>query len=262
MEDITFRAIKTLTNVDVIACEDTRMTGKLLSRFGIETKRMVYNDHSTAWERNKIIELVEAGKSVALVSDAGTPLISDPGYKLVREMMDKGLKIVSIPGASSVPTALSICGLPTDRFLFAGFLPPKKESRRNFLLEFKETKATLVFFETAVRLLRALEDIDALFPTREMAVARELTKKFEEVRRGTASELSTHYTAHPPKGEIVLLIAQDTEKNTTTTVDLAPQIREALKHLSLKDAVAMVADASGVNKKEVYKVALEVAKDK
>jgi 16S rRNA (cytidine1402-2'-O)-methyltransferase len=255
MEDITLRAARILGEVDVIAAEDTRVTGLLLAKHEIKHKKMMcYNDYSTEKEREQIIAFLSEGKAVALVSDAGTPLISDPGYKLVREVSDRGFKVVAVAGPSSVTTALSICGLPTDRFLFDGFLPPKKESRTNALTALKDIKSTLVFFESAKRLVAALKDIDKVMGDRETAVLREITKKFEEVKRGLPSSLIEYYTENPPKGEIVLVIAPPTGK--ITTEDVATQLAQALLHMSLKDAVAFVTENTGANKKDVYKMAL------
>lgn len=257
MEDITIRAAKTLGSVDVIACEDTRVTAKLLSHLGIKTKMTCYNDHSTEKERNKIIDMVLSGKSVALVSDAGTPLISDPGYRLIRQAHENNIKVTSLPGASSVSVALTLSGLPTDRFLFEGFLPPKTESRRNALAVLKEIPATLVFFESPRRLEGTLSDINHILGARETAVLREITKKFEEVKRGTPQELEEYYKENPPKGEIVIVVSPPISKDISED-DLENQLIKALEHMSVKDAVSLIADNTGANKKEVYKKALEL----
>jgi len=260
MEDITFRAVRILQNVDIIACEDTRVTSKLLSHFSITTRTTCYNDHSSGKDREKIIAMIKAGKSVALVSDAGTPLISDPGYKLVRSILDEGLKVTSLPGASSVATALTLCGLPTDRFLFEGFLPQKSGSRQNVLSELKNIKATLVFFESARRLVSSLKDIATIFGQREIAVMREITKKFEEIKRGTAEELQQYYTDTPPRGEVVI-VASPPMDNDLSQDDIDKQIKQALLNMSVKDAVSFVAENTDGNKKEIYQRALEIKKD-
>jgi 16S rRNA (cytidine1402-2'-O)-methyltransferase len=259
IDDITIRAIKTLANVDVIACEDTRVTGKLLSKLGIKAKLICYNDHSDKKDRDYIESLLNSGKSVALVSDAGTPLISDPGYKLVRQISDANIKITAIPGASSVSTALCLSGLPTDRFLFEGFLPSKMLSRQNALAKLKEIPATLVFFESAKRLVSSLADIGTVLKNREVCVLREITKKFEEVKRGTSLELEEYYKNNPPKGEVVIIVSPPSE-NEISSDDIQTQLLNALKTMSVKDAVSLVADNSGANKKDVYNIALNMKK--
>lgn len=257
MDNITIRAIKTLANVDVIACEDTRVTGKLLAKLGIKVKLICYNDYSTEKDRDYIESLLASGKSVALVSDAGTPLISDPGYKLVRQISDANIKITAIPGASSVSTALCLSGLPTDRFLFEGFLPSKTTSRQNALAKLKEIPASLVFFESPKRLVGSLYDINSVLKNREVCVLREITKKFEEVKRGSASELEDYYKNNPAKGEIVIIVSPPLH-NEISDDDIETQLKNALKSMSVKDAVALVADNSGANKKDVYNIALSM----
>ncbi|PIR37307.1 MAG: 16S rRNA (cytidine(1402)-2'-O)-methyltransferase [Alphaproteobacteria bacterium CG11_big_fil_rev_8_21_14_0_20_39_49] len=259
MEDITLRAIKTLANVDVIACEDTRITQNLLSRLNIKSKLICYNDHSGKKERDYIESLLISGKSVALVSDAGTPLISDPGYKLIRQISDAGIKVTSIPGASSVSTALTLCALPTDRFFFEGFLPPKSGARINALTKLKEINATLIFFESAKRLVSSIADIGNVFKEREICILREITKKFEEIKRGTCDELEQYYKNNPPKGEIVIVVAPPNDNEVSNT-DIIFQLSKALESMSVKDAVALVADNNGVNKKDVYNLALNIKK--
>jgi 16S rRNA (cytidine1402-2'-O)-methyltransferase len=256
MEDITLRAIRILGAVDMIASEDTRVTGILLSKLGIKAKKtMCYNDHSGEKERQKIAALLTEGKSVALVSDAGTPLISDPGYKLVRELSEQGFKITSIPGASSVMMALTLSGLPTDRFLFEGFLPPKSQARKNALSELKNIKATLVFFESPKRLVDSLKDMQEVLRGREAAVLREITKKFEEVKRESLSALIEYYTQTPPKGEVVVVVGPPA-RNSFSEADIEEELKKALRTMSVKDAVALVAENTGANKKDVYKLAL------
>lgn len=205
-KDITIRAIETLKNADIIACEDTRVTAKLLAKLELKKSLLVYNDHSSESARLNIIKKIKDGNSIILVSDAGTPLISDPGYKLVKECMENDVKVVAIPGVSSTITALSICGLPTDKFIFCGFFQPKSNARIKQLEEFKNLKATLVFFETARRLLDTLNDIRNTLGERQISVARELTKLYEEVKTDTVSNVINYYTENPLKGEIVLII--------------------------------------------------------
>jgi 16S rRNA (cytidine1402-2'-O)-methyltransferase len=204
--DITLRAVTVLRGVAAVACEDTRVTGKLLNHLGIKQKLIRYDDHASEAAREGLLALA-AERAVALVSDAGTPLISDPGYRLVKAARERGIMVTSLPGASAATVALTLSGLPSDRFLFAGFLPGKAKARADVLAELAGVRATLVFYETAPRLLDALAALGEVLPGREVAVARELTKKFEECRSGSPEELSAHYTAHPPRGEIVLLVA-------------------------------------------------------
>ena len=203
--DISARAIATLRGVVAVACEDTRVAGKLLHHLNIKQRLIRYDDHADAAARDGLLALA-AREAVALVSDAGTPLISDPGYALVREARARGIGVYGVPGPSAAVTALSIAGLPSDRFLFAGFLPSKTKARSDVLAELGAVRATLVFYETAPRLAAALAAIGEVLPGREVVVARELTKRFEECRSGTPAELIAHYAAHPPKGEIVLLV--------------------------------------------------------
>lgn len=254
--DVTQRAISTLRGVSAVACEDTRVTGKLLNLLGIKKKLVRYDDHASEETRNHLLALMAEGP-VALVSDAGTPLISDPGYRLVRAARDMGLAITSLPGPSAVVVALTLSGLPSDRFLFAGFLPNKDKARRDVLGDLAAVPATLVFYETAPRLGDSLAVIGAMMPEREVAVARELTKKFEECRSGTAAELAAHYEAHPPKGEIVLMIgppvAQQASEADADALLLAELVTE-----KPSQAAAKVAKATGLDRKMLYARALEL----
>lgn len=255
--DITERAINLLKECDYLACEDTRTTQKLLTHLGIKPKLLSYNDHSTENVRHKIIQLIEAGHKVGLVSDAGTPLISDPGYKLVRQAQEHGLYITTLPGASSVIAALTLSGLPTDRFLFEGFLPSKQHARQTALETLKPIPATLVFFESARRLQAALEDFYTVLGNRETAVIREITKLFEETKRDTLSNLITYYKERGnPKGEVVIVVAPPA-KTTFDITHLDTAIDTALQDMSLKDAVHYVTEQTGLPKKQVYQRALE-----
>lgn len=258
LRDITLRALDVLAGADVIACEDTRQTGKLLAAYSIKTPMTAYHDHSDERARARLLALVAEGKRVALVSDAGTPLISDPGYKLVAEARGKGLAVFTIPGASSVPAALAISGLPTDRFLFVGFIPPKEAGRRRVLESLKSVPATTVYFESPRRLAAFLADAAAVMGARKAAVARELTKTFEDVRTGTLDELAAAYASEDtPKGEIVVLIAPPTDEYVSEAdVDLA--LQDALETLSVKDAAAQVAEMTGKSKRDLYARALEL----
>lgn len=254
--DVTVRATDVLARCDAIACEDTRVTGKLLRHLGISRPLWRYDDHSAAETRARLLDSMRE-RAVVLVSDAGTPLISDPGYKLVREAREAGIPVTSLPGPSAPVMALTLSGLPSDRFLFAGFLPPKDKARREALDELGGVRATLVFFETAPRLTKALQAIAEALPGREVAVARELTKMFEECRAGTADELAAHYEAHPPKGEIVLLVGPPPERNVGD-VDADELLREALETEKPSQAAARVAKATGLDRKALYARALEL----
>ena len=256
LSDVTVRATDVLARCDAIACEDTRVTGKLLRHLGISRPLWRYDDHSAAETRARLLDSMRE-RAVVLVSDAGTPLISDPGYKLVREAREAGIRVTSLPGPSAPVMALTLSGLPSDRFLFAGFLPPKDKARREALDELGGVRATLVFFETAPRLTKALQAIAEALPGREVAVARELTKMFEECRAGTADELAAHYEAHPPKGEIVLLVGPPPERNAPEA-DPDELLREALETEKPSQAAARVAKATGLDRKALYARALEL----
>jgi 16S rRNA (cytidine1402-2'-O)-methyltransferase len=262
--DISARAIATLREADQIACEDTRMTARLCRAYDIETRLTPYHEHNAERVRPELLRLMAAGGRLALVSDAGTPLISDPGYKLVREAQEAGIPVTAIPGASAVTAALAVAGLPTDRFLFAGFAPAKTTARRRFLTELAATPATLVLFESARRLAPALADLrDALGP-RPAAICRELTKLHEEIRRGNLGELAAHYAdSGAPKGEIVIVIGPP-ESLPAAEEDpalLDALLRDALAEASLRDAVARVAAESGLPRREVYLRALALCRD-
>ncbi|MBB3358435.1 MULTISPECIES: 16S rRNA (cytidine(1402)-2'-O)-methyltransferase [unclassified Novosphingobium] len=249
--DITARAADILARCDVIACEDTRVTGKLLNHLGIRKAMRRYDDHASADVRERLLgEMAE--KSVVLVSDAGTPLISDPGYRLVREARERGLAVTSLPGPSAMIVALTLAGLPTDRFMFAGFLPSKDKARGDVLAELAATPATLVFYETGPRLVASLTAMEQHLPGRELAVARELTKLHEECRSGTPEELIAHYSAHPPKGEIVLLAGPPPAPAAPAGDDVDTLLRAALEHLSPSQAAGQVAKAHGLDRKALY----------
>ena len=250
------RAADVLTRCDVIACEDTRVTAKLLRHLGLSKPLWRYDDHASADDRARLLIQMQ-DKAVALVSDAGTPLVSDPGYRLVREARAGGVPVTSLPGPSAPVMALTLSGLPNDRFLFAGFLPSKEKAREETLEELAELRATLVFFETAPRLAKSLEAIGEVLPGREVAVARELTKLYEECRTGTAAELAAHYAAHPPKGEIVLMVGPPGEK-ATSEADADALLRAALASEKPSQAAGQVAKATGLDRKALYARALEL----
>ncbi len=255
--DLTLRALDVLRGADIVLCEDTRVTAKLFAIYGLATRLMPYHDHNAAEMRPRILDRLAAGGRIALVSDAGTPLISDPGYKLVREAVAEGHYVTTLPGASSVMAALTLAGLPTDRFLFNGFLSAKHEARRRELTELVAVPATLVFLESAPRLAASLTDMGAQLGPRAAAVARELTKRFEEVRRGTLAELAAHYTkAGPPKGEIVVVVGPPPSQAPLGDDEIDAMLKNALGRESLKDAVAEVMAMTGLARREVYARAL------
>ena len=258
--DITLRALEVLAGADVIACEDTRVTRKLTDRFGIATPLTPYHEHNAAEARPKLLARLSQGQAVALVSDAGTPLISDPGYRLVQEAQEAGFAVIAIPGASSVLTALSVAGLPTDRFFFEGFLPPKEVGRQKRIAALAAMPATLVLFESGPRIADALADLAAGLGPRAAAICRELTKLHEEVRRGPLDELARDYAqGAETRGEFVVVVAPPTEQETPAA-DVDDMLRRALARVSVKDAVGEVALATGKPKREVYQRALELSK--
>jgi 16S rRNA (cytidine1402-2'-O)-methyltransferase len=254
--DVTMRAAEVLSRCDAIACEDTRVTAKLLRHLKISKPLWRYDDHSAGRDRERLLDSMR-GQAVALVSDAGTPLVSDPGYRLVREARAAGIAVTSLPGPCAPVMALTLSGLPSDRFLFAGFLPPKDKARAEVLAELASIRATLVFFETAPRLAKALAAIGQVLPGREVAVARELSKLYEECRSGSADDLLAHYAAHPPKGEIVLLVGPPTEQ-AGAAVDVDALLRAALETEKPSRAAALVARATGLDRKALYARALEL----
>jgi 16S rRNA (cytidine1402-2'-O)-methyltransferase len=249
--DITPRAAEILRGVAAIACEDTRVTGKLLHHMGISAKMIRYDDHASEATRDHLLQIA-ATQPLALVSDAGTPLISDPGFRLVRAAREAAIPVTSLPGPSALLVALTLSGLPTDRFLFAGFLPNRDKARADVLAELAGLRATLVFYETAPRLLDSLAAIAEMLPGREVAVARELTKKFEECRSGTPQALAEHYGAHPPKGEIVLMVGPPGEAAAPDAGDVDELLRAALRTDKPSQAAAQVAKATGLDRKALY----------
>jgi 16S rRNA (cytidine1402-2'-O)-methyltransferase len=256
--DISLRALETLKGCDVIAAEDTRVTSKLLAIHGISKPLIAYNDHNGREMRPRILARLERGERVVLVSDAGTPLVSDPGYKLVREVIAAGASIVTLPGPSAVLTALTLSGLPSDRFLFAGFLPSKSGERKTALEELKSVRATLVFFESAQRLDDSLAAMAESLGDRQAVMARELTKLHEEVRRGSLTELAAHYqTAGAPKGEVTLLVAPPLEAAPDNgRIDAA--LKAALAFMPVKAAADLIAGLTDASRKQIYARALEL----
>lgn len=262
LADISLRALDVLAKAGLVACEDTRRTRKLLSAHGIGAALTSYHEHNATRVRPRLMERLKSGESVALVSDAGTPLVSDPGYKLVEAAIASGIAVTAIPGASAGLAALTVSGLPTDRFFFAGFLPARAAARRRALGELAAIEASLVIYESARRLPAALADMAEVLGPRQGAVARELTKLHEEVRRGTLSELADHYGgAGPPKGEVVVVVGPPERggRATLAAQDLDAKLGAALGRASLRDAVAAVAAETGLPRKRVYARALELA---
>lgn len=257
LEDITLRAIRILKECAVIACEDTRTSAVLLRHYGITTPTISYHEHNGEQMRPKILARLNAGESVALISDAGTPLINDPGYKLVREVTTAGHAIIPIPGPSSLLAALIASGQPTDTFTFIGFLPNKQQARRTLLESHCHTTHTLIAFESPNRLSESLNDMLELWgDTREVSVARELTKRFEEHRRGSIGALAAHYaSSEAPRGEIVLIIGP-AAPITASVTDIDTMLIQALTTHSVKDAAHIVALATGTPKRDLYQRAL------
>ena len=262
LSDVTLRALETLAAVDAIACEDTRVTRRLCERYGVATSLLAYHDHNAARVRPEILARLGAGAAVALVSDAGTPLISDPGFKLVREAQAAGHAITALPGASAVLTALTAAGLPTDRFFFEGFLPPRAAARRRRIGELAAVPATLILFETGPRISAMLEDLAAALGERTAAVCRELTKLHEEVRRGDLATLARHYgQGAETRGEFVVVVGPPAEAEAAVTAaDLDLMLQRALAEASLKHAVEAVAAATGESRRLVYQRALALTK--
>lgn len=258
LRDITLRALDILGGAEEVLAEDTRVASKLLSAYGIKARLSPYHDHNGAERRPGLLKRLEEGGRIALISDAGTPLVSDPGWKLVHEALEHGIKVWPVPGASALLAGLVASGLPSDRFLFAGFLPPKSGARRTEIESLKQVPATLVFYESGPRLAESLADLASVLGDREAAVARELTKLFEETRRGSLAELAVHYDeAGPPRGEIVLLVGPP-KKAQATAADIDAALRVALNEMPTKAAASSVAEALGLPKRDVYQRALQL----
>lgn len=257
--DISARALEILHQVEVVACEDTRVTKKLFSLLGlsIDKKFIKYEDHSEEKKAQDLIDLMKNGTAVALISDAGSPLISDPGYKLVRKCREQDVYITAVPGACAIITALQLSGLPTNRFMFAGFVPNKDKARQDLFAELKNINTTLIFYETAPRLLKTLQQAKLNFENREIAAARELTKMYEEVVSGTADDVITHFLQYEPRGEFVLMIAPPSEP-IYNIEDIRHTLQKRLKETSLKTAVKEISAQFKLNKNEVYAWALEL----
>ena len=261
LTDLSPRARDELANADLILCEDTRHTAHLLTAFGIHARTQPLHEHNEDARVPAVLAAIQAGQRVVLVSDAGTPVVSDPGYRLVRAAIEAGLPVTAIPGPNAALTALILSGLPPQPFLFLGFPPPRQAARRAAFARLRAAEqtglsATLVWYEAPHRLIQTLQDLADAFGDRPAAVARELTKRFEEVRRGTPDELAAHYASEPARGEITVVLGPSPFTNNTS--DLDQQLRLALEHHSLRDAAALVATATGLPRKLVYARALEL----
>ncbi|HEV7636640.1 MAG TPA: 16S rRNA (cytidine(1402)-2'-O)-methyltransferase [Bradyrhizobium sp.] len=259
--DITLRALETLAGVDVIACEDTRITRRLTERYAISALLKPYHEHNAALARPKILEKLGQGASIALVSDAGTPLISDPGFKLVREVCAAGHPVIALPGPSSVLTALSVAALPTDRFFFEGFLPSRQNARRARLTELARIDATLVMFDSGNRVQDTLADLADIMGGRDAAICREMTKLHEDIKRAPIAELARAAGALETRGEFVLVIAPPARSQAMAADELDDLLRSSLARDSVKDAVAHAVEVSGRPRREIYARALELARE-
>ncbi len=261
LRDMTVRAVETLAAASLVACEDSRVTRRLVDHFGLTARLVPYHEHNAAEMRPKLLERLAAGESVALVSDAGTPLVSDPGFKLVEAAREAGHRVIPVPGPSAVMAALVAAGLPTDAFFFAGFLPPKTAGRRTRAGALAAVPGSLVFFETGPRLAASLADLAEVLGDRQAAVCRELTKLHEEVRRGSLPDLAADYAGEAdPKGEIVLVVGPPGEAPPPADTDVEALLRAELAEKSVKDAAAAVAAATGLARRDLYQRALLLAK--
>ena len=258
LSDISARAKEVLQAAEIIACEDTRVTKKLFTLLGLSTRKefIRLEDHNEAAQTENLLALAREGKIIAQVSDAGSPLISDPGYKLIHRCREEGIPVFAVPGACALICALQLSGLPTNSFMFAGFIPNKEKARIDLFNKLKEIDTTLVFYETANRIIKTLTAAADVFGSREIAVAREITKVYEECRNGTAAELIEYFNANEPKGEIVMMVSPPQE--TASNINLEQVLRAELQNSSLKTAVKAVVEKYGFSKNEVYDLALRL----
>ncbi len=264
LSDMSPRATESLRQADVIACEDTRMAKKLLSLLGIGINKqfITLHDHNEDEHAQKLIDLINNdGLSVALISDAGSPLISDPGYKLIRRCREQNVYVTTIPGCCALICALQLSGLPTNRFMFVGFLPNKDKARLDLFNKFKDVEATLVFYETASRILKTLIAAHDVFGNREMSVAREITKLYEECQTGNAEELIKHFTENEPRGEMVFMVAPG-ETKELAEAEIKEKLRKEMQDNSLKTAVKNLVERYKLNKNEIYEMALKIRDEK
>jgi 16S rRNA (cytidine1402-2'-O)-methyltransferase len=264
MGDLSPRALATLRGADAVLCEDTRVTGQLLARYGVSAPLVPLHDHNEEEQTPKLLERLAGGARLALASDAGTPLVSDPGYRLVRAAIEAGQPVTAVPGPNAALMALTLSGLPPHPFLFLGFLPVRASARETALAPIRAAEraglsATLIFYEAPHRVGEALAALAKVFGERPAAVARELTKRFEEVRRGSLPELAALYAEAPPRGEVVLLVGP-APPETAGEEELDSRLRTALESMSVRDAAAAVAEATGLPRRQVYARALELAK--
>ena len=260
LQDISARGLDILRQAEIVACEDSRVTKKLFSLLGISLNKkfIAYEDHQEESRAQMLIDLINEGNAVALVSDAGSPLISDPGYKLVRLCRRQNIYVTAVPGACAVITALQLSVLPSNRFMFAGFIPNKDKAKRDLFNELAALNSTLIFYETAPRLLNSLQTAAEIFNEREAAVVREMTKMYEETVCGKFSELIEYFSTNEPRGEFVLLIAPPTAPQQPSLTDIKPQLRQLLLQTSLKSAVKEICEQHNLNKNDVYALALEL----
>lgn len=260
--DVTVRALETFAAADIVACEDTRVTRILLERYGIRRKMIAYHEHNEAEAASRLVAAVQDGRSVALASDAGTPLVSDPGYRLVQEAIKEGVRVVPIPGASAVLSALTVSGLPNDTFMFAGFLPVKAGQKKSRIEALADVPATLIFYESPRRLADTLEVMAAVLGDREAVVARELTKTFEELRRGSLPELAAHYAqTGAPKGEVVLCVAPPGERAEQSKADTDQMLIGLAAEMSAAKAAGEAARMTGQKKSDLYQRLLKLKAD-
>jgi len=261
LQDITLRALSVLRRADLILCEDTRETGKLLSYYGIKKPLQVYNDFSEHREHGEIVRRIGAGEILALVSDAGMPLLSDPGYQLARAVIEADLPVSSIPGASAILSGLQLSGLPTDAFLFLGFLPTKTGERKKRLTDIAAVQASVILFERAQRVIDVLGDVQDVLGNRRVAVARELTKLFEDVRRGPVAEVIADIESRPIKGEVVVVIDRGAAVSATDDESIIRALRTEMADKSRRDAVDAVASALNLPRRHVYDLSLNMDAD-
>lgn len=260
--DVTVRALETFAAADIVACEDTRVTRILLERYGIRRKMIAYHEHNEAEAASRLVAAVQDGRSVALASDAGTPLVSDPGYRLVQEAIKEGVRVVPIPGASAVLSALTVSGLPNDTFMFAGFLPVKAGQKKSRIEALADVPATLIFYESPRRLADTLEVMAAVLGDREAVVARELTKTFEELRRNSLPELAAHYAqTGAPKGEVVLCVAPPGERAEQSKADTDQMLIGLAAEMSAAKAAGEAARMTGQKKSDLYQRLLKLKAD-
>ncbi|MCR5506829.1 MAG: 16S rRNA (cytidine(1402)-2'-O)-methyltransferase [bacterium] len=261
LSDITFRAVDTLRDVDLIACEDTRVSKILLDKYGIKTPTTSVHNYNESDRIEFLKSQIDEGKAVAFISDAGTPLISDPGYKVSSYLRNQGYYVTIVPGPSAPIAGLVLSGFPTDRFMFIGFVPTKNNEKTGFFNEIKSERATVIFFESPNRILDTLKTLNDIFKDRKIALVREITKIYEEVKTGTANELISYFLSNPPKGEFVGFISPAEETSDINDEKIKNMLTSLLKHMSLKDASEFISSTFEISKKTVYNIGLEIKKE-